>query len=164
MFYLEVPDPDSSTNPNEPTKLKKIEAPSLRLRNQLKALALKKLSPEQEGLLKKLLNFEDAMWKYDSETLGHKLYELFFDWTNAISEKSRQKLLSQHAQGAGGTHADSKDAAGEKEDGASQLNDPEAEKSEKKKMALFKMSQEMQEFLDNGGFPKVLNDIFNPTD
>jgi hypothetical protein len=22
----------------------------------------------------------------------------------------------------------------------------------------------MQEFIDNGGFPKVLNDIFNPTD
>ena len=31
-------------------------------------------------------------------------------------------------------------------------------------MQMFKMSQEMQEFLDNGGFPKVLNDIFNPTD
>lgn len=55
--------------------------------------------------------------------------------------------------------------AGDKDDGAgSQQLDPEAEKTEKKKMAMFKMSQEMQEFLDNGGFPKVLNDIFNPTD
>ena len=163
MFYFEVADPDGPANPNEPTRMKKMEAPSLRLRNELKALQLKKLSTEQEGLLRKLLNFEETMWKYDSETLGHALYELFFDWREAQPEKSKQKILSQHAQGAG---ADSKDnAAGDKDDGAgSQQNDPEAEKNEKKKMAMFKMSQEMQEFLDNGGFPKVLNDIFNPTD
>jgi hypothetical protein len=43
------------------------------------------------------------------------------------------------------------------------MNEAET-KAETKKLAMFKMSQEMQEFLDNGGFPKVLKDIFNPTD
>lgn len=94
MFYIEVPDLDVPSNPNEPTRTKKIEAPSLRLRNQLKALALRKLSPEQEGLLRKLLNFEETMWKYDSESLGHALYELFFDWREAHPEKSKQRILS----------------------------------------------------------------------
>lgn len=141
MFYMDVADTDGTVNPNEPTRMKKIEAPSLRLRNELKSLQHKKLSSEQEGLLRKLLNFDETMWKYDSETLGHALYELFFDWREAQPEKSKQKILSQHAQGAG-AGADSKDnAAGDKDDGAgSQQNDPEAEKSEKKKMAMFKMS------------------------
>ena len=94
MFFIEVADPDASANPNEPTRLKKVEAPCLKLRNQLQALQLRKLSNEQESLLRKLLSFEDTMWKYDSETLGHKLYELFFDWSSAHAEKSKKAILS----------------------------------------------------------------------
>jgi hypothetical protein len=39
-----------------------------------------------------------------------------------------------------------------------------ADKVEKEKRAQLKRDNAMQDFLDKGGFSKVLNDIFNPTD
>ena len=84
------------------------------------------------------------MWKYDADSMNHKIYELFFDWSKAL--KPRPKVESDKPE----EKATEAGAAPKEESGANRN--------------VFKMSQEMQEFLDQGGFPKVLNDIFHPTD
>ena len=88
------------------------------------------------------------MWKSDYEHDQHLFYKYFFDWGKDV-QKTRKTSKTVDD--------------GESNEGMSQMNEAET-KAETKKLAMFKMSQEMQEFLDNGGFPKVLKDIFNPTD
>lgn len=85
-------------------------------------MAKKQLSKPQEALLKKLIQFEECMWDYDAETLTYKLYGLFFDWSKVVKPQHDRKK--------------------EKEDAADgSVND--ADQAEKKKIAMFNMSQEM---------------------
>ena len=110
-------------------------------------------------LLDKLIDF-NSVWKFDSKELKTNLYKLFFDW------KEQQKKDDKSKQGE-------KHASHEKKDGKNDENqsqneddeyDAEKDKDEKKKRQQLRLEQELQVFLDNGGFTKVLKDIFNPTD
>ena len=81
----------------------------------------------QEQLLAKLLNLEDTMWKSDYEHDQHLFYKYFFDWGKDV-QKTRKTTKSIDD--------------GESNEGMSQMNEAET-KAETKKLAMFKMSQEM---------------------
>lgn len=78
-----------------------------------------KLTKTQELLLKKLVDFS-TMQNYDIEQIKSSLYKLFFDWSQEM----------------GGKHKDKKEGSGEK-DGDEQSQqadvDEEMDKEEKKK-------------------------------
>ena len=70
----------------------KVKSSALIMKESLENIAKSQISKDQEALLKKLLTFEDCMWKYDSESMQSKIYELFFDWKEAIKPRPKNDI------------------------------------------------------------------------
>jgi hypothetical protein len=99
------------------------------------------LDKTQDLLLKKLIYFESLTIDHENDPIKQRLYKLFFGWPQP------QKTL------------DSDKPQQEKPSARSEVE----ERAERQKRLQLKRETHQQEFLDNGGFKTVLNDIFCPT-
>lgn len=95
------------------------------------------LTKPQDQLLKKLIYFDSLMLDSENDEIKTKLYELFFSWRGARDLDEEGEVV---------------------------VKDEKQEKGERLKRAQLKRDNAIQDFQDNGGFSRVLQDIFNPTD
>ena len=141
---------------------------SITIRNRLKELEKLKLTKTQEQLLKKLMDF-NTLWQYDSLAIKKSVYELYFDWNLKRQQKDEEKKKVATIEGQEAV-GEQNDANKDKKDVVSQ-DDQEGksqeevdDKDERRQKQQLRLSTELLEFQERGGFPQVLKDIFNPTD
>lgn len=93
-------------------------------------------------LIKKLIYFDALILQNENDAIKRQLYDLFFNWRQGVDaeEKDPEQPTNQL------------------------IKDELQEKQERLKRIQLKKDQARQEFQDRGGFTRVLNDIFNPTD
>jgi len=93
-------------------------------------------------LIKKLIYFDTLILENENDAIKRQLYDLFFNWRQGVDaeEKDPEQPTNQV------------------------IKDELQERQERLKRIQLKKDQARQEFQDRGGFNRVLNDIFNPTD